>query len=204
MNSCAASCCTCSPKASCASATSASWPTADAPPSCRFAFNCSARHSNRKPNKRSPPPMTHGTFGAAPCVVDRWWSSRGTPLRTSNFGLHRWSLLPHETTLSSSNPSRVSACSLPLRLAAEPISSSRFLGAVYAIRFRASQLPLSSAVLCRTVSATPHTAVSPPSISIGPASAATTGGFLLTALSNARRAPCLPPLLHQNARPIKH
>jgi hypothetical protein len=49
------------------------------------------------------------------------------------------------------------------------------------------------AVLCRTVSATPHTAVSPHSISIGPASsAATTGGFLLTALSNARRAPCLP------------
>src|SRR5260370_13525778 len=130
---------------------------------------------------------------SAPSVVDRWWSSRGTPLRTSNSGLHRWSLLPHETTLSSSNPSRVSACSLPLRLAAEQISSCRFLGAVYAIRFRASQLPLSSAVLCRTVSATPHTAVSPHSISIGPASsAATTGGFLLTALSNARRAPCLP------------
>jgi hypothetical protein len=47
--------------------------------------------------------------------------------------------------------------------------------------FLTNQFPLSSAVLYRTLSATLDTAVFPHSISIGPASAATTGGFLLTA-----------------------
>ena len=44
MGSCAASGCTCFPKASSAFATSASWPTADAPLSCRFAFKYSAQY----------------------------------------------------------------------------------------------------------------------------------------------------------------
>ncbi len=56
-------CCTCSRKVSCASATSASWPTANVPPLCHFASNCSARH--RKPNKRSPPPV-RAIFGFGP------------------------------------------------------------------------------------------------------------------------------------------
>jgi len=47
--------------------------------------------------------------------------------------------------------------------------------------FRASQPLLSSTMLYRTISATLHTAVSSHSISIGPASAATTSGFLLAA-----------------------
>src|SRR6266516_6835776 len=49
MSSCAASCCTCSPKVSCASGTSASWPTANVPPPCPFAFSCSAQHHKQKP-----------------------------------------------------------------------------------------------------------------------------------------------------------
>src|SRR6267154_3605944 len=171
---------TCSPKVSYVFATSVSWPIGDVPLCSRFAFSCSARYKNPQPIRTSPPPMTRTTFGAAPSVVDRWWSSKGSPLQKSNFVLHRCSL-PHETTLSNSNPSRVSACSLPLRLAAQQISSSRLLGALYAILCRPSQPLLSSAMLYRTISATLHTAVSSHSISIGPASAATTSGFLLAA-----------------------
>jgi hypothetical protein len=180
MERCRTSSCTCSPKVSYAFATSVSWPTGDAPLCSRFAFSCSARYKNPQPIRTSPPPMTRTTLGAAPSVVDGWWSSKGSRLQKSNFVLHRCSL-PHETTLSNSNPSRVSACSLPLPLAAEQISSSRLLGAIYAILFRASQPLLSSAMFYRTVSATLHTAVSSHSISIGPASAATTSGFLLAA-----------------------
>src|SRR5258708_4173255 len=42
-------CCIYSPKVSCASVTSASWPIADAPQPCLFAFSCSARY--HKPNQ---------------------------------------------------------------------------------------------------------------------------------------------------------
>jgi hypothetical protein len=142
----------------------------------RFVFNCSAHHRKRRSINTS---LARTTSGAAPCVVDRWWSSKGSRLQKSNFVLHR-SPLPHETTFSNSNPSRVSACSVPLRLAAKQISSSSFLSALSGILFRNSQLSPSSAVLQRTVSATLRTAVSHHSISIGPASAATTSGFLLT------------------------
>jgi len=38
------------PKVLCASGTSVSWPTGDAPRSCRFAFNCSAPH--KKPQAK--------------------------------------------------------------------------------------------------------------------------------------------------------
>src|ERR1700752_1647839 len=181
MNSCAASCCTCSPRASCASATSVSWPTADAPLCSRFAFNCSAPHKNRKPNRTSHPPMTRATFGAALNVVDRWSSSKDSRLQKSNFVLRHWSPLPHETTLSNSNPLRVWAGPVPLRFAAEQISSFNLLNAVSALLPPARQLPASSAVLYSTVRASFYTAVSSHSVSIGPASAATTRGFLLTA-----------------------
>src|SRR5215467_229519 len=180
MSSCAASCYTCFPKVSCASATSVSWLTGDVPRSCRFAFTCSAQHKNREPNKTFHPPGTHMTCGAVPSVVDRWWSSSVSLLPKSNFALHRCSLLPHETTLSSPHPSRVSACSISLRLNPEQNSFPRLLSAGSAILSRCSQLSPSAAVLSRTVSATLYTAVSYHSISIGPASAATTGGLLLT------------------------
>ena len=123
---------------------------------------------------------THMTCGAVPSVVHRWWLSSGSLLARSNFAPHRCSLLPHETTLSSPNPSRVSACSISLRLNAEQNSFSRLLSAGSAILSCRSQLSPSAAVLSRTVSATLYTPVSYLSISIGPASAATTGGLLLT------------------------
>jgi hypothetical protein len=51
--------------------TSASWPTANVPLSCHFAFTCSARNKNRKPNSMLPPSKTPSAFGAAPNAVDR-------------------------------------------------------------------------------------------------------------------------------------
>ena len=70
-NSCAASYCISFRKASCASVTSASWPTANAPRSCRFAFSCWARHNSRKPNHTPLPPKTLPLLGAALNAVDR-------------------------------------------------------------------------------------------------------------------------------------
>src|SRR5229473_667540 len=57
MNSCAASCCTCFPKVSCASATSASSPTAGAPHSYHFAFICSVQHRRQNKTYRAAKPQ---------------------------------------------------------------------------------------------------------------------------------------------------
>jgi putative transposase len=57
------------------------------------------------------------------CVVDRWWSSKGSRPQKSNFVLRHWSALQHDTALPSSNPSRAAAPFLPLRLSAGQISS---------------------------------------------------------------------------------
>src|SRR5437879_8710225 len=179
MSSCAASSCTCSQKVSCASGTSASWPIANVPPTCHFAFSCSAQLQLRRSNKTGRAPTTRAISGVAPSVVDRWWSSKGLRLQKSNFVLHRCSLLPHETPLSNPNPSRHSACSVSLRLNPQQDSILNFLSASSAILSCPTPFPASSAVLYRTVSATLHTTVSSHSISIRPASAATTSGFLL-------------------------
>ena len=169
MNSCVASSCTCSPKVSCAFAILVSWPIGDVPLSCRYAFTCLARHNNRTRIKM---PLARTVSGVVPSVVDRCWSSKGLRLRKSNFVLHHCSLLPHETPLSNPNPSRLSACSVSLRLNAEQNSILNFLGPSSTILSCPSPFPPPSAVLYRTVSATLHTAVSSHSISIGPASAA--------------------------------
>ena len=178
MNSCVASSYTCSPKVSYAFAILVSWPIGDVPLSCHYAFTCLARHKNRTRIKM---PLARTVSGVVPSVVDRWWSSKGLRLRKSNFVPHHCSLLPHETPLSNPNPSRLSACSVSLRLNAEQNSILNFLGASSTILSCPSPFPAPSAVLYRTVSATLHTAVSSHSISIGPASAATTSGFLLAA-----------------------
>jgi hypothetical protein len=73
------------------------------------------------------------------------------------------------------------AGSVSLRLNAEQNPFSSFLSEAFTIFSHGRQLPTSSAVLSRTVSATLYTAPFLHSISIGPASAANTGGFLLTA-----------------------
>lgn len=95
MNSCAASCGTCSRKGSCAFATSVSWPTADAPLFCPSAFNCSAHHKAYPSGERLPS-LTQTVFGDAPSVADRWWSSKGSPPQNSNCVPHHWSMPRHE------------------------------------------------------------------------------------------------------------
>src|SRR5258705_3591315 len=128
MNSCVASSCTCSPKVSYAFAILVSWPIGDVPLSCRYAFTCLARQNNRRRIKM---PLARTVSGVVPSVVDRWWSSKGLRLRKSNFVPHHCSLLPHETPLSNPNPSRLSACSVSLRLHAEQTSILNFLGVLH-------------------------------------------------------------------------
>jgi len=90
---------------------------------------------------------------------------------------------------------RASARSLSLCLAFYKPRLSAFSNLLFA---RVLHLRHSSLIQCRlpcSVAQLRRISTTPPSfhsISIGPASAATTGGFLLTALSNARRR-TLPP-----------
>src|SRR6202521_4125975 len=119
MNFYVVSCCTCFRTASYASATSAPWPTGAAPLSCLFAFRYSARH--HKHSKKRQAPRTPLIFGSAPSVLDRWWSSRDSRLPKCNFVLHRWSPLPHETTLSINKILRVSPRPVVVRLITEQI-----------------------------------------------------------------------------------
>src|ERR1039458_8861695 len=79
MSSCAASSCTCCPKASSASATLASSPTGGAPLSCRFACNSSAQYRHRRPNQKPPRSRNPAHFGSVPSVAAAWWSSRDLP-----------------------------------------------------------------------------------------------------------------------------
>jgi hypothetical protein len=57
-------------------------------------------------------------FGFAQNAVDRWWSSKDSPLPKSNFVLlPPWSPRPHETTLYHKKSLRLSARAVSLRLA---------------------------------------------------------------------------------------
>src|ERR1700730_16376061 len=126
MNSCAASCSTCSPKASCASATSAAWPTADAPCCCRSAFSYCLLGPRRRPAKALPPPTVRKIFGAVRNVLVPWRSSNDSLPPKSNSALHRFrSRLPHETTIDSTSVFGVWAPTVLLRLLAQQISASR-------------------------------------------------------------------------------
>ncbi len=96
MSFCVASYFTCSPRASSASATSASSPTEAAPPCCHGASPLSTplhRQTNRKRR-----PLLHTRCGAVPTVADPWPSSNDSPQHNSNSVLHRpWPRL-HEIT----------------------------------------------------------------------------------------------------------
>ena len=162
MSSCAASCCTCFRKVSCASATSDSSPTADVPRSYHFAFICSAQH--RRQSKTYPAARTQVIVGSARNVADRCRSSRGLLLSRSNSVLHLpWSRLPHETTLYSTNPLRASARSVSLCLALLQTEAFYFLKSCLHESFAPSStfhLSLSSVVLCCTAPAHLDTAPS--------------------------------------------
>src|SRR5215470_1750758 len=118
MNSCAASCCICSPKVSCAFETSASSPTANGPPLCHFVFNCSVPH--HMPSKRSPPPVP-AIFGLAPNAVVRWWSLKGLrQLKSSSVLPRLWMPLPHDIAIYITKLLPASARYLSLCLLAQP------------------------------------------------------------------------------------
>ena len=162
-------------------------------------------------NKKHPLPMTRALFGSVPSVVGRWWSSRDSLLPKSNSVLHRSrSRLPHETTLIQHHENFACfgalrlLCVLPPNkslLPASPTLSSA------AHSFVIRQLSVPRVVCCASAAPPRRTShATPPlhSICIGPASAATTGGFLQVVVSKARehavlvRAPCLIAL------PIQH
>jgi hypothetical protein len=119
-------------------------------------------------------------FGSAPSVLDRWWSSRDSRLPKSNFVLHRWSPLSHETTLSINEILRASPRYAVVRLIAEQTRSSGFLGGL--LRDIFSHKPRSdpierSTVLRLAVPAYPGANPYLHSICIRPASAARAASF---------------------------
>src|SRR6267143_2170221 len=192
MSSCADFSCTCSPRGSCVFATSASWPTADAPLRYRSAFSYSLRRQRRRPAKTLQPPMVRKIFGAVLNVLAPWWSSNDSLPPKSSFVLHLFrSALPHENTIDITNVLGVSAPAVLLRLLGQQISSSRFSRSSTVSKLASPTnvpLPTSSVVPPRADPAHLYTAPPIHSIPIGPASAATTGGFVQTALSKARRS----------------
>src|ERR1700732_1834403 len=100
MSSCVASCCTHCPRASSASATSASSPTAGGPLCCRFAIDYSTQNSHRDPNQKLRWLTSPAHFGAVPNVAVLWWPSRDLPRPSSNFVLRPFSPEPlHETPI---------------------------------------------------------------------------------------------------------
>src|SRR5712691_11437020 len=131
MSSCAASYFTCCPRASSASATSASSPTDGAPPCCHAA----SPHSTplrRKTNRNLRPPLPRTRCGAVPSAADRWLSSNDSPPHNSNSVLHRsWPRL-HEITrpqpqlLARFNPLRRSVSPSSLDTFFMPQSRFRF------------------------------------------------------------------------------
>jgi len=107
---------TCSPRASSASATSASSPTDGAPPCCHGVSPLSTPlHRKTNPKRRSLPLRTR--CGAVPSAADRWRWSNDSPQRNSNSVLHHsWPQL-HELTAPTSHSLRFRAsrqCVSPL------------------------------------------------------------------------------------------
>src|SRR5271166_3597527 len=109
---------TCSPRALFASATSASWPTEDAPPCCHGASPLFTP-LHRKTNRKRRPLLQRTRCGAVPSAADRWPSSNDSPRHNSNFVLHRsWSQLheitrPHTALSARFRASRRSVSPLP-------------------------------------------------------------------------------------------
>src|SRR5438045_3119156 len=78
---------TCSPRASSASATSASSPIEGAPPCCLSASPLSTP-THRKTNRKPRPALPRTRCGAVPSAAARWPSSNDSQQHNSNFVLH--------------------------------------------------------------------------------------------------------------------
>ena len=97
MSFCGVSYCICSPRASSASATSASSPTEDAPSCCHGASPLSTP-LHRKTNRKPRPLLQHTRCGAVPSAAGPWWSSSDSRRHNSNSVLHRPGPRLHEIT----------------------------------------------------------------------------------------------------------
>ena len=110
MSSCAASCSICCRRASCASATSASSPTATAPHSCRSASNCSAAQRRQLLRRHHRPPTRFTHSGTVPSAAEPCASSNGSPPPNSCSAHHlNQTGAPHEPLSTSSASARASA-----------------------------------------------------------------------------------------------
>ena len=110
MSSCDASCSICCRRASCASATSVSSPTATAPLCCRFAVSCWAAQGERQLRRLNhlPKRLTHS--GTARSAVEPCTWSNGSPLRNCCCALHRNQIgAPLEPLFPTSASTRASA-----------------------------------------------------------------------------------------------
>ena len=176
MSFCVASYFTCFPRASSASATSASSPTAGAPPCCHSVSPLSTplhRKTNRKP--RPLRPCTH--CGSVPSAAEPWSSSNDSQPHNSNYVLHRsWPRLheitrPHDALSAHFRASRrsVSPC--------RAIPSSRPRVGSLPAPPRPSLCPRTPAPPTLTTPANFYTPRSLHSICISPASAAPAASF---------------------------
>src|ERR1039458_4560091 len=110
MSSCDASCSICCRRASCASATSVSSPTATAPRCRRCAVRCWAAQRERQLRRLNHLPKHHTHFGTAQSAVEPCTSSNGSPLRNFCFALHRnRTAVPHERLSVSPTSGRAPA-----------------------------------------------------------------------------------------------
>jgi hypothetical protein len=203
MSFCVASYFTCSPRASSASATSASSPTEGAPPCCHGASPLFTP-LHRKTNRKRRPLLQRTRCGAAPSAADQWLSSNDSPRHNSNFVLHRsWSQL-HEITcpqpqlLARFSAPRRSVSPSPLDTFSMPQSRFRFK--------RHFTLAHARRLLCHRPRPPPpllQTSLAP--FNLHKYRAHRASGFLLTAFSNATPHAFFQPwALILASRPKKH
>ena len=183
MSSYAASYYTCSPRASSASATSASSPIEGAPPCCHGAsplFMPLHRKTKRKPR----PPLQRTHCGAVPSAADRWPSSNDSQQHNSNSVLHRsWPRLhevtrPHTALLARFRASRRSVS--PLHPDTFFLSSPRITSAIHSSFHRCAS---SSSTGLDDFRELLHPSLAP--FNLHKSRVRRASGFLLTAFSNA-------------------
>src|SRR5437588_6322591 len=203
MSSCGVSCSTCSPRASSASATSASSLTEAAPLCCRYASPLSTPLLRKPtPNPRPRPPCTR--CGAVPSAADRWWSSNDSRQHNSNSVLHRsWSRLHEITRPQPQLPARFSAS----RRSLSPSPLDTFFtpsGRIASNNNSPSHTPaLPSSTCFYPSSGLLHPSLAP--FNLHKARVHRPSGFLLTAFSNATPHTFLQPqALIPTSRPKKH
>ena len=190
MSSCAASSCIYSPRASFVSATSAFWPTADAPPYCHCASLPWVRFLCR--GNQKPPPRNPTRFGVAPSVVDRWRSSNDLPQLKSNSVLHHGcSQLRHETASPQLENSARFTVRRPRPPAPDPIPPASSVTPFSAIDSRPHALVHRLLHFCADSRQLQHLSLAP--FNLHKARVRRASGFLLTAFSNATPHAFLQP-----------